>query len=106
MIVIVTTTNNVDGRQVSQYLGLVTGEVIMGANVFRDFSASLADFFGGRAGAYEDKLAEGRETAIGEMTERARQLGADAVIGCDLDYEVVGQSMLMVSCTGTAVKLG
>lgn len=102
---IVTTTNNVDGRQVRQYLGLVTGEVIMGANVIRDFSASLADFFGGRAGAYEDKLSEGRETAIAEMTQRAQQMGADAVIGCDLDYEVVGQSMLMVSCTGTAVKL-
>lgn len=102
---IVTTTNNVDGRQVAEYLGLVTGEVIMGANFLRDFAASIADVFGGRAGAYEDKLAEGRETAIAEMQERARRLGADAVIGCDLDYEVVGQSVLMVSCTGTAVGL-
>jgi uncharacterized protein YbjQ (UPF0145 family) len=103
---IVTTTPSVEGRKITEYLGLVTGEVIMGANVLRDFSAALSDFFGGRAGAYEDKLSEGRHTAIDEMIERAAAMGADAIIGVDLDYEVVGQSMLMISVTGTAVKLG
>jgi uncharacterized protein YbjQ (UPF0145 family) len=103
---IVTTTPSVEGRKITEYLGLVTGEVIMGANVLRDFSAALSDFFGGRAGAYEDKLNEGRETAVDEMINRAAAMGADAIVGVDLDYEVVGQTMLMISVTGTAVKLG
>ncbi|HLN62382.1 MAG TPA: YbjQ family protein [Symbiobacteriaceae bacterium] len=105
---IVTTTPSVEGRRVVQYLGIVTGETIMGANVFRDIMAGFADMIGGRAGSYESKLREGREMALQEMQVEAQRLGADAVIGVDLDYEVVGQggSMLMVTASGTAVKLG
>ena len=102
---IVTTTNGIDGRPVQRYYGVVTGEVIVGANLFRDLFASVRDIVGGRSGAYEDVLARAREQALGEMRERARALGANAVIGVDLDYEVLGSngSMLMVSATGTAV---
>jgi uncharacterized protein YbjQ (UPF0145 family) len=102
---IVTTTNGIDGRPVKQYLGVVTGEVIVGANLFRDLFASVRDIVGGRSGAYEDVLARAREQALGEMRGRAVQLGGNAVIGVDLDYEVLGAngSMLMVSATGTAV---
>ncbi|QGP92148.1 hypothetical protein MGLY_15100 [Neomoorella glycerini] len=102
---IVTTTNTVDGRQVREYLGVVAGEAIMGANIVRDLFASITDIVGGRSGAYEEKLAQAREIALREMAEKARQLGGDAVIGVDLDYEVVREGMLMVTAAGTAVKL-
>ena len=104
---IVTTTNGVDGRPVQTYLGIVTGEVIVGANLFRDLFASVRDIVGGRSGAYEEVLSRAREEALGEMRARAAQLGANAVIGVDLDYEVIGSngSMLMVSATGTAVHV-
>lgn len=102
---IVTTTHNIDGRPVRTYLGVVTGEVIVGANLFRDLFASIRDIVGGRSGAYEEVLARAREQALGEMRQRAAALGANAVIGVDLDYQVIGSkgSMLMVSATGTAV---
>ena len=105
---LITTTNSVEGRQVTDYLGVVTGEVIVGANIFKDLFAGIRDIVGGRSGAYESTLREARATALNELKEEARALGADAVIGIDLDYEVLGQggSMLMVSASGTAVKLG
>ena len=105
---LLTTTSTVEGRPVREYLGIVTGEVIVGANIFKDLFASVRDIVGGRSGAYENSLRDARETALKELTEEARALGADAVIGIDLDYEVLGQgrSMLMVSVSGTAVKLG
>ena len=104
---IVTTTALVEGRPVRDYFGIVTGEVIVGANLFRDVFAAITDIVGGRSGKYEEVLARARNEAIEEMTEQARQLGANAVIGVDLDYEVLGQngSMLMVSVSGTAVTL-
>lgn len=100
-----TTTNNVEGRPVQDYLGIVTGEVIVGANLFRDLFASITDIVGGRSGKYEDVLARARKEAIGEMEAEAARLGGNAVVGVDLDYEVLGQngSMLMVSASGTAV---
>jgi uncharacterized protein YbjQ (UPF0145 family) len=105
--VIVTTTTLVEGRPVHTYLGIVTGETILGANIFRDFMAGIRDIVGGRSGAYEEVLKEGRLTALREMEDEARRLGADAVIGVDLDYETVGANgaMLMVTASGTAVKL-
>ncbi len=104
---IVTTTAIVEGRPVQDYLGIVTGEVIMGANIVRDFFASITDLVGGRSGKYENVLARAREQAIAEMKEKAAELGGNAVIGVDLDYEVLGDtgSMLMVSASGTAVRL-
>jgi uncharacterized protein YbjQ (UPF0145 family) len=104
---IVTTTNGIDGRPVQTYLGVVTGEVIVGANLFRDLFASVRDIVGGRSGAYEDVLSRAREEALSEMRQRAVSLGGNAVIGVDLDYEVLGSngSMLMVSATGTAVRV-
>jgi uncharacterized protein YbjQ (UPF0145 family) len=102
---IVTTTGSVEGRRITGYLGIVTGEAIMGANIVRDLFAGITDIIGGRSGAYEAKLADARETALGEMQQRAAALGADAVVGVDLDYEVIN-NMLMVSASGTAVRLG
>ncbi len=104
---IVTTTPGVDGRPVQHYLGIVSGEVIVGANIFRDIFAGIRDIVGGRAGAYEEVLGTAREQALGEMRVRAAKIGATAVIGVALDYEVVGSggSMLMVSATGTAVVI-
>jgi uncharacterized protein YbjQ (UPF0145 family) len=102
---IVTTTHSVEGYQIAAYLGIVTGEAIMGANIVRDLFASVTDIIGGRSGAYESKLADARETALSEMQARAQALGASAVVGVDLDYEVIG-NMLMVSASGTAVRLG
>src|SRR5215212_9035118 len=104
---ILTTTPAIDGRPIQTYLGLVTGEAILGANLFRDLFAGIRDVVGGRSAAYEKELANARETAVREMTERAQQLGADAIVGIDLDYEVLGaqSSMLMVNASGTAVKL-
>jgi len=87
-------------------MGLVTGEAIMGANVVRDIFASITDIVGGRSGAYETKLSEARRIAVEEMTDQARSMGADAIIGIDLDYEVIRDGMLMVAASGTAVKLG
>jgi uncharacterized protein YbjQ (UPF0145 family) len=104
---ILTTTTSVDGRPVRTYLGLVTGEAILGANLFRDLFAGIRDIVGGRAAAYEKELARARQVALDEMSDKARQLGADAIVGIDLDYEVLGaqSGMLMVSASGTAVKL-
>lgn len=102
---LMTTTSVVEGKPVSRYLGVVTGEAIIGANVFRDLFASVRDIVGGRSATYERGLAEARETAMREMEEKANQMGANAVIAIDLDYEVLGQNngMLMVSVSGTAV---
>ncbi|HKK52567.1 MAG TPA: heavy metal-binding domain-containing protein [Myxococcota bacterium] len=103
---ILTTTATVEGKPVREYLGLVTGEAILGANVVRDFLAGIRDIVGGRSGAYEKELRKGREIAIAELEQEARRLGAEGVIGIDLDYETVGQggSMLMVTVSGTAVR--
>jgi uncharacterized protein YbjQ (UPF0145 family) len=105
---LLTTTATVEGRPVREYLGVVTGEVIVGANLFKDLFASVRDIVGGRSGAYESTLRDARKTALAELADEARAMGADGVLGIDLDYEVLGQggSMLMVSASGTAVKLG
>ena len=105
---ITSTTPYVAGREIRETIGVVTGEAIIGANIFRDLLASVADVIGGRAGTYERGLREARDIAMGEMCEEARKFGADAVVGVDLDYETMGHDngMLMVSATGTAVKLG
>jgi uncharacterized protein YbjQ (UPF0145 family) len=94
------------GRNVQEYLGIVVGETILATNIFRDIGAGLRDLVGGRSGAYEKKMTEARETAIREMSEKAQALGADAVVGVDIDYETVGNGMMMVSASGTAVKVG
>ena len=101
---IVTTTPTIEGRQIAEYRGIVVGEAILGANVFRDIFAGITDIIGGRSGAYEKSLAEGRDTALRELEERAADMGGQAVVGLDLDYEVVN-NMLMVSASGTAVTL-
>ena len=102
---LMSTTTALDGKPISRYIGIVTGEAIIGANVFRDMFAAVRDIVGGRSATYERALAEAREVALGEMQKRAGELGANAVVGVDLDYEVLGQNngMLMVSCSGTAV---
>lgn len=102
---IVTTTPNIEGKQVSRYLGVVTGETIFGMNMVRDFFASIRDIVGGRAKSYEEVLARAKDEALTEMTERAKALGANAVLSVSLDYEAIGGSgsMLMVTCSGTAV---
>ena len=104
---ILTTTHEIEGRRIERYLCIVFGEAIVGANVLRDLLAQIRDIVGGRSGAYEAELRRARETALAEMAEAARRLGADAVVGVDLDYEVLGSgnSMLMVTASGTAVKL-
>lgn len=102
---IITTTNTIEGHSITHYHGIVVGEAIMGANVVRDVFASITDIVGGRSGAYESKLQDARDTAMRELEERAQAMGANAVVGVDLDYEVVGQSMLMVSASGTAVTV-
>ncbi len=105
---ILSTTTAIEGRPVRSYLGIVTGEVIVGANIFADMFASVRDIVGGRSGAYENALRDARTKALDELKAEATDLGADAVIGIDLDYEVLGKtgSMLMVSASGTAVELG
>ena len=105
---IITTTSTLEGRPVRDYLGLVGGEVIVGANVIKDIFASVTDFLGGRSGAYESSIQEARAQAMAEMEASARRLGADAILAVDFDYEVLGKagSMLMVCACGTAVKLG
>ena len=104
---LVSTTSLIEGRPVQRYLGVVTGEVILGANIVRDIFASITDIFGGRSGKYEEVLARGREQALDELQGKAHALGANAVIGVDIDYETIGArgSMLMVSVSGTAVVL-
>ena len=102
---LLTTTNTIDGKPVTKYIGIVTGEAIMGANIFKDIFAGIRDIVGGRSATYEKELRTAKDIALNEMTAQAQALGANAVIGIDLDYETIGQggSMLMVSATGTAV---
>ncbi|MBN2251106.1 MAG: heavy metal-binding domain-containing protein [Candidatus Altiarchaeota archaeon] len=103
---LVTTTNSVEGKRIMEYKGIVTGETILGANIFKDIAAGIRDIIGGRSGAYEKELAKARETALKEMSEKAKKAGANAVIAVDLDYETIGKgSMLMVTASGTAVVL-
>ncbi|WP_298364909.1 heavy metal-binding domain-containing protein [uncultured Lutibacter sp.] len=104
---IVTTTNTIETHQVKEYLGIVTGETIIGANIFKDFFAGIRDIVGGRSGSYERVLREAKDTALKEMEQEAQKLGATAVIGVDLDYETVGKNggMLMVTASGTAVLI-
>ena len=104
---IVTTTPSVEGRRITEYKGVVFGEVIAGVNFVKDFVAGLSNFFGGRSGTYEEELINARQQALDEMEQRAAQLGADAVVGVDIDYEVLGadSGMLMVTASGTAVRL-
>ena len=102
---LVTTTPSVEGKRITKYCGIVTGEAILGANIFRDFLAGVRDIVGGRSASYEKELNQAREIAMREIEEEAAKIGANAVVGIDIDYEVVGQgsSMLMVSVSGTAV---
>jgi len=104
---LMTTTPTIEGHPVKEYMGVVTGEVIIGANFLKDIAASLRDIFGGRSSAYESVLIEARDKSLNEMMERAAKKGANAVIGVDIDYETIGanSSMLMVSCSGTAVVI-
>lgn len=104
---IITTTNSIEGREITEYIGIVYGEVISGVSFIKDFGAGLRDIFGGRSAGYEEELVRARTEAIEEMKIRAENIGADAVVGCKMDYEVLGQSgsMLMVTISGTAVKL-
>lgn len=102
---IVTTTSVIQGKEIVEYIDIVTGEAIMGANIVRDLFASITDVVGGRSGAYEDKLKEARELAMNEMKQVARQKGANAIVGIDVDYEVVREGMLMVAVSGTAVRV-
>ena len=102
---IITTTNVVDGSSIRSYLGIVSGEAILGANIFRDLFATVRDIVGGRSVAYEKELARARNMAMDDLANRADDLNADAVVGVNIDYETVGKSMLMVSVTGTAVTL-
>jgi uncharacterized protein YbjQ (UPF0145 family) len=105
---IITTTPQIEGRRIVAYHGIVSGEAILGANFVRDFFASVRDIVGGRSGSYERVLRSGRDSALEEMAEEARRLGGNAVIGVDLDYGAIGtgESMMMVTATGTAVTLG
>ena len=102
-----TTTPTIEGKRITKYYGIVTGETITGANLFRDFFASIRDIVGGRSGSYEEVLRQAKDTALREMQDQAALLGANAVVGVDLDYETVGDSgsMLMVTASGTAVRI-
>lgn len=104
---IVSTTPSLEGKRITNYYGVVTGETIIGANLFRDFFAGIRDIVGGRASSYEEVLREAKDAALKEMSERAEAMGANAIVGVDLDYETVGSnsSMLMVTASGTAVKI-
>ena len=104
---LISTTSTLDGKRITKYLGLVTGEAILGANIFRDIFAGIRDIVGGRSAAYEQELRRAKDIAIKEMSDQAAAVGANAIVGVDLDYENVGQSggMLMVSATGTAVVI-
>jgi len=101
---LITTTATLQDRKIRKYIGVVTGEAILGANIFKDFFAGIRDIVGGRSAAYEKELRRAKEIAMEEMQIEARRLGANAIIGVDLDYETVGKSMLMVSASGTAVE--
>ncbi len=105
---LLTTTPQVEGREITEYMGIVTGEAIMGANIFRDLLAGIRDIVGGRSAAYEKEFLKAQKIALEEVEYRAEQIGANAVVGIDLDYEVLGKSgsMLMVTASGTAVKIG
>lgn len=104
---IITTTNSIEGRKIKEYKGVLMADAILGANVFRDFFAGLRDFFGGRSGSYEKTLKEARKDAFEELNEKAAALGADAIIGLAVDYEIIGEkgSMIVVCLSGTAVTL-
>lgn len=102
---LISTTPTIEGRPIQEYSGIVTGEAIMGANVVRDFFASITDIVGGRSGAYESKLKEARDVAVEEMKAQASRLGANAIVAIDIDYEVVREGMLMVAVSGTAVRI-
>jgi uncharacterized protein YbjQ (UPF0145 family) len=102
---IITTTPSVEGFRIAEYKGVIVGEAILGANLFRDIFAGITDIIGGRAGTYEGELQRARETALRELEEKAAELGANAVVGVDLDYEVIN-AMMMVTASGTAVRLG
>ena len=102
---IVTTTNSINGKEITEYRGIVTGETIIGANIFRDFFASIRDVIGGRAGSYEKVLREAKDTALKELCEQAAHRGANAVVGVNLSYETIGNSMIMVTASGTAVDI-
>jgi len=102
---IISTTNTLQNKEVESYLGIVVGETIMGANIVRDFLAGITDIVGGRSGTYENKLSEGREIALKEMQQKASKLGANAVIGVDLDFETLRDGMMMVVASGTAVRI-
>ncbi len=102
---IVVTTDSIEGRKVGEYLGVVSGDAIVGANMFRDFFARVRDVVGGRAGGYEKALQGAKDAAMADMVEAAEALGANAIVAVDLDYETIGDSMLMVSANGTAVRL-
>jgi uncharacterized protein YbjQ (UPF0145 family) len=101
---ILSTTPSLDGRVISDYCGIVTGEAILGANIVRDLFASITDIVGGRSGQYEKELSKARQIALKELEEEAQSMGAEAVVGIDLDYEVIREGMLMVTASGTAVK--
>lgn len=103
---LLTTTPSIEGKKIVTYYGIVSGETIIGANAIRDFMAGLRDFFGGRSGTYEEVLRKAKNTALQEMADEAERMGANAVVGIDIDYETVGSSgsMLMVTCSGTAVR--
>ena len=105
---ILTTTQTIEGRTIVEYKGIVFGEVISGVNIFKDFGAGIRNLIGGRSSSYEKELLEARRKALSELEERARLVGADAVVGIDIDYEVLGEGggMLMVTASGTAVRLG
>jgi uncharacterized protein YbjQ (UPF0145 family) len=105
MAVVVTTTPSVEGRSIVEYQGIVAGEVILGVNVFKDIAAGFRNIVGGRSGKYEEELRKGRDGAVAEMVALAEQSGADAVVGVKIDYETVGGQMLMITASGTAVKL-
>lgn len=102
---LLSTTSTLDGYQIENYLGIVSGETIIGANIFKDFFASITDIVGGRSSAYEQVLREAKSTAMVEMELQARHLGANAILGIDLDYETIREGMLMVTVSGTAVKV-
>lgn len=104
---LITTTNSIEGKRIAEYYGLVSGETIIGANLIKDFFAGITDIVGGRSGAYEQTLREAKDIALKEMTQEAQRLGANAIIGVDLDYETLGSggSMLMVTACGTAVRI-
>ena len=103
---LVTTTHGIEGRTVTEYLGVVTAQGVLGVNVFKDVAAGMRNVFGGRSKSYENELASGVTDTIAEVEQQAQAMGADAVIGVDVDYETVGNNMLMISVSGTAVKLG